>query len=60
MVPLPEVLTYLNLLRNLFYLELGREPDDSEPVFTNPDGSAIQSFKSGLAELLKAANLCEM
>ena len=30
-----------------------------EWTVTNPDGSAIQSFKSGLAELLKAANLRE-
>jgi integrase len=57
MVPLPEVLTHLNILRSLFHLEIGRVPKDNDPVFANPNGSAIQSFKSGLAELLKTASL---
>lgn len=57
MVPLPEVLTHLNILRNLFHMELGRVPNDDDPVFANPNGTAVQSFKSGLAELLKAASL---
>lgn len=59
MVPLPEVLTHLNILENLFLMEIGRLPSDHDPVFTNPNGTAIQSFKSGLAELLKAADLRE-
>ncbi|MEP2946570.1 MAG: hypothetical protein ABJN11_08025 [Lentilitoribacter sp.] len=57
MVPLPEILTHLNILRNLFHMELRRVPNDDDPDFANPNGTAVQSVKSGLAELLKAANL---
>lgn len=57
MVPLPEVMTHLNMLRNLFQLEFKREPDDADPVFFSHDGSPIKSFKKGLAALLEAAGL---
>lgn len=54
---MPEILTSLNLLKNVFMLEVGREPDGDDPVFANADGSAIKSFKVGLAQLLDAAEL---
>lgn len=38
MVPLPEVMTHLSVLRNLFQLEFKRESDDAEPVFFSHDG----------------------
>jgi integrase len=57
MVPLPEVMTHLNMLRNLFQLEFKREPDDADPVFFSHDGAPIKSFKKGLAALLDAAGL---
>ncbi len=59
MVPLPEVLTHLNLLRNLFQLQFKNEPKDSDPVFFNHNGDPIMSFKIGLRSLLEAAGLRE-
>jgi integrase len=57
MVPLPEVMTHLNMLRNLFQLEFKREPEGRDPVFFNHEGKRMDSFKKGLASLLEAADL---
>ena len=54
---MPEVLTPLNILRNLFMLEQGREPEKVDPVFANLKGLPIRSFKAGLNPLLVAAGL---
>jgi len=54
---MPEVLTPLNILRNLFLLEQGREPEKPDPVFANLKGLPIRSFKAGLNPLLVAAGL---
>lgn len=56
-VPMDAANAALEMLWNIFELEVGREPQDDDPVFSNADGSRIQSFKKGLAELLKAADL---
>ena len=57
MAPLPEVVTDLNMLRELFMLEIGREPTDDDHVFTNPNGKKLKSFAKGLEELLIASGL---
>jgi integrase len=54
---MPEVLTPLNLLRNLFLLEVKREPNKDDPVFFNVSGTRVRSFKHGLSTLLEAAEL---
>src|SRR5690606_3615161 len=54
---MPEVLTPLNILRNLFMLEQGRAPEKTDPVFANYKGEAIRSFKASLTPLLEAAGL---
>ena len=54
---MPEVLTPINLLKNIFMLELGREPIHSDFVFSNADGTGIRTFKHGLNALLDAAGL---
>lgn len=56
---MPEILTSLNILRQLFLLELAREPSANDPVFCNADGTSIRSFKIGLKHLLDAAGLRE-
>lgn len=56
-VPMPEVMNYIEILRGLFLLEVGREPEDTDPVFSNKKGKPVQSFRKGLASLLEAANL---
>lgn len=59
LAPQPECLTYLNQMRNIFLLQVKREPIDDDPVFINNDGKRMGSFKKSLAELLIAANLRE-
>jgi integrase len=54
---MPEVLTPLNLLRNLFRLEIKREPQKDDQVFFTEKGVRVRSFKHGLSELLIAAEL---
>ncbi|MEM1285167.1 MAG: tyrosine-type recombinase/integrase [Pseudomonadota bacterium] len=56
MVPLPEVLTHLNLLRNLFQLEFKREPESKDPVFFNHDGKWMDrsGTRFGLIAVLKS------
>jgi integrase len=54
---MPEVLTPINLLKNIFILEVGREPAKSDFVFSNADGTGIRTFKHGLNALLEAAGL---
>ncbi|MDH6269906.1 integrase [Rhizobium sp. SG_E_25_P2] len=57
LVPHIGVISWLDVLWDRFKSEVGREPDDSDPVFANADGSRIQSFKKGFSELLKACDL---
>jgi len=57
MVPLPEVIIHLQTLDQLFFLDMGREPDVNDPVFAKADGTPMKSFKKGLASLLEAAGL---
>ena len=59
MAAMPETLTFINLLKSLFYVATGRMPEDSDPVFFNHEGKRIRSFKIGLAKLLIAADLRE-
>lgn len=57
MVSQPEALSYFNLLRNICALELGRDVESDDPVFTNREGARAASYKKGLVELLDAAKL---
>lgn len=54
---MPEILTPINLLWNIFILEVEREPQTDDPVFFNADGSRLRTFKKGLIALLEAADL---
>ncbi len=56
-VPLLDVIPALSMLWDMFVTEVGREPEDSDPVFADTEGKQIQSFKKGFNELLKAADL---
>jgi integrase len=57
LVPLHGVIPWLDMLWELFTREVGREPDDANPVFADAQGKRIQSFKKGFAELLKVSGL---
>ena len=57
MAAMPETLTFINLMKSLFYVATGEMPNDDDPVFFNHSGERIRSFKKGLAELLIAADL---
>jgi integrase len=41
----------------MFETEVGREPNDDDPVFADAEGKPITSFKKSFNELLKAADL---
>ncbi|MFT4161795.1 tyrosine-type recombinase/integrase [Shinella sp.] len=56
-VPLYGAVSALRTLWDLFIHEVGREPNDDDPVFADSNGKAILSFKRGLNALLKAAGL---
>jgi len=56
-VPLPSAIYALGILWDLFEEEIGREPNDDDPLFANHEGKRINSFKRGFAEALKAADL---
>ena len=45
------------MLWEVFEAEVGREPNDDDPVFADADGNRIGSFKKSFNELLKAAGL---
>lgn len=57
LVPLDGVISWLDMLWELFEREVGREPDDADPVFADAQGKRIQSFKKGFSELLKVCGL---
>ncbi|KQO79016.1 tyrosine-type recombinase/integrase [Rhizobium sp. Leaf262] len=56
-VPQLSVIPWLHTLWDAFERELGRGPDDNDPVFADQNGQRIQSFKKGFSELLKVCNL---
>lgn len=56
-IPLRYVIPALCMLWEMFENEVGREPEDDDPVFADAEGKQILSFKKGFHELLKAANL---
>ncbi len=56
-IPLLDVIPALSMLWDVFEKELGREPEDGDPVFADADGKQILSFKRSFNELLKAAGL---
>lgn len=56
-IPLLDVIPALCMLWDVFEKEVGREPEDSDPVFADADGKQILSFKRSFNELLKAAGL---
>ncbi len=56
-VPLLDVIPALSMLWDMFETEIGREPEDGDPVFADAEGKQILSFKRGFNELLKATGL---
>lgn len=56
-VPLYGALSALSMLWDLFVYDMGREPQDEDPVFVDEKGNRILSFKKGLNALLIAAGL---
>lgn len=56
-VPLHGAIQALHMLWNVFEGEVGREPQDDDPVFADTKGKAILSFSRGLNSLLKSAGL---
>lgn len=56
-VPMRNVMPSFATLWDLFEKEVGRPPADDDAVFANSDGSRIQTFKKGLADLLETAGL---
>lgn len=56
-IPLLDVIPALSMLWDMFEKEVGREPEDDDPVFTDAEGKQILSFKRSFNELLKAAGL---
>ncbi len=56
-IPLLDVIPALSMLWEMFEKEVGRKPEDSDPVFADAEGKQILSFKRGFNELLKAAGL---
>ncbi len=56
-VPLLDVIPALSMLWDMFETEIGREPEDCDPVFADAEGKQILSFKRGFNELLKATGL---
>ncbi|ATN35220.1 hypothetical protein ACO34A_15560 [Rhizobium sp. ACO-34A] len=55
--PFPAAIGAFSMLWEMFETEVGREPEDSDPVFADAKGLAIKSFSNGYNELLKAAGL---
>lgn len=56
-VPLYGALSALGMLWDLFVHDMGREPEDHDPVFADEKGNRILSFKKSLNALLIAAGL---
>lgn len=56
-VPLYGALSALGMLWDLFVHDMGREPQDDDPVFVDEKGNRILSFKKSLNALLIAAGL---
>lgn len=56
-IPLLDVIPALSMLWDMFEKEVGREPEDDDPVFTDAEGKQILSFKRSFNELLKAVGL---
>lgn len=56
-VPLYGALSALGMLWDLFVHDMGREPEDHDPVFVDEKGNRILSFKKSLNALLIAAGL---
>ncbi|WP_412063852.1 tyrosine-type recombinase/integrase [Rhizobium sp. SYY.PMSO] len=56
-IPLLDVIPALSMLWDMFEKEVGREPEDDDPVFADAEGKQILSFKRSFNELLKAAGL---
>lgn len=51
-VPLYGALSALSMLRDLLVHDIGREPQDDDPVFVDEKGNRILSFKKGLNAFL--------
>ncbi|ANM18229.1 integrase family protein [Rhizobium sp. N541] len=56
-IPLLDVIPALSMLWEMFEKEVGREPNEDDPVFADAQGRQILSFKKGFNELLKATGL---
>lgn len=56
-VPDLTVIGAVHMLWERFVAEVGREPLDDDPLFSDHTGKRIQSFKKGFAELLKLSGL---
>ena len=57
LVPHLAAIPFFDVLWDLFREEVRRSPRPGDPVFANSDGTRVQSFKKGLAELLRIAGL---
>lgn len=58
-IPLEACIPWFDMLWQLWSDALDGEPADEAPVFASEDGQRIGTFRKGLTELLKAANLAE-
>jgi integrase len=56
-VPLYGAISALGMLWDLFVSDIGREPNDDDPVFADRYCQPITSFKRGFSALLQAARL---
>jgi len=56
-VPQLAIIPWLHALWDLFEKEVGRPPNDDDPVFADAKGRRIETFKKGYSELLKACGL---
>jgi hypothetical protein len=56
-VPVHGAIQALHMLWSIFVTEVGRDPEDADPVFMDANGRPILSFSRGLSSLLKAAGL---
>jgi integrase len=56
-IPQKAAIPWFDTLWMLFQRSMGREPQDSDPVFASEQGKRVSSVANGFTELLKAAGL---
>lgn len=57
LIPQLAALSWFDMLWQMFERDVGREPNDDDPVFANAKGNRIHSFNKGFKESLKASGL---